>query len=86
MPKLREKMKKIFVCLAALITIGSISPVSAGSSFCANDDFCAGFDEGYKIVKGDMVLVPLCPLEPVTPIDSTPFREGIKAGIAAARK
>lgn len=79
-------MKKSFIYLAAIVGVGFISPVSAGSSFCANDDFCAGFDEGYKLVKGDMVLVPLCPLEPLTPLGSTPFREGIKAGIRAARE
>lgn len=48
--------------------------------------FCAGFVEGYKTVKGNLALVPLCPIEPITPIGSTPFREGIKAGIAAAMR
>ena len=47
-------------------------------------DFQSGFEEGYKSIKGDMVLVPLCPLEPLTPLGSTSFREGIKAGIRAA--
>lgn len=47
-------------------------------------DFCAGFEEGFKAVKGDMVLVPLCPLAPITPIGSTPYREGLKAGMRAA--
>lgn len=79
-----EKMRKPFICLAVVVGAGVISPVSAGSSFCATEDFCAGFDEGYKLMKGDMVLVPLCPLEPLTPLGSTPFREGIKAGIRAA--
>jgi hypothetical protein len=79
-------MKKILMSLAVIVGIGFISPVSAGSTFCANDDFCAGFEEGYKLLKGDMALVPLCPLEPLTPLGSTPFREGIKAGIRAARE
>ena len=48
------------------------------------DSFEAGFEEGYKSVKGNMVLVPLCPLAPLTPLGSTPFREGVKAGIRAA--
>ena len=48
------------------------------------DDFKTGFEQGYKSVKGDMVLVPLCPLPPLTPLGSTPFQEGIKAGIKAA--
>jgi hypothetical protein len=50
------------------------------------DEFCHGFEEGYKSIEGDMVIVPICPIAPITPIDSTPFREGIKAGIAAALK
>lgn len=48
--------------------------------------FCDGFSEGYKTVKGDMVIVPICPIEPITPIGSTSFREGIKAGIVAAQE
>lgn len=50
------------------------------------DDFCRGFAEGYKIVKGDMAIVPICPIAPITPIGSTPYREGIKAGMAAANR
>ena len=50
------------------------------------DEFCAGFSEGYKTIKGDMVMVPMCPMAPMTPMGSTPFREGIKAGIAAAQR
>ena len=48
------------------------------------DNFCSGFEEGYKSIKGDMVLVPMCPLAPLTPMGSTDFREGIKAGIRKA--
>jgi len=61
------------------IVAGLLSYASAGQ-----DEFCAGFEEGYKTVKGDMVIVPICPIAPITPIDSTDFREGIKAGIKAA--
>ncbi len=43
------------------------------------ESFGAGFEEGYKSIKGDMVLVPLCPSPPLTPLGSTDFREGIKA-------
>jgi len=48
-------------------------------------DFCAGFEMGYKTVKGNMVVVPVCPVAPVTPVGSTPYQEGIKAGMRAAR-
>jgi hypothetical protein len=46
--------------------------------------FCDGFSEGYQTVKGNMAMVPICPIEPITPIGSTPFREGIKAGMKRA--
>ena len=46
--------------------------------------FRAGFKEGYRTVKGNLALLPLYPLTPLVPIGSTPFREGIKAGIRAA--
>jgi hypothetical protein len=72
-------MKKTIT--ACLVGIGLVSFASAGQ-----DEFCAGFEEGYKTVKGDMVIVPICPIAPITPIDSTDFREGIKAGIKAANE
>ena len=50
----------------------------------SDSQFCAGFALGYKTIKGNMVLVPLCPLEPLTPLGSTPFQEGLKAGMLAA--
>ena len=62
-----------------LIVTGLSTYASAGQ-----DEFCAGFKEGYKTVKGVMVIVPICPIPPITPIGSTDFREGIKAGIKAA--
>jgi len=70
-------MKKFIY--TAILTAGLTSTVFAGQ-----DAFCAGFEEGYKTVKGDMVIVPICPIPPITPIGSTDFREGIKAGIRAA--
>ena len=66
--------------LVALAMLGFTSMAQAGQ-----DEFCAGFTEGFKSIKGDMVLVPLCPLAPLTPLGSTDFREGIKAGIRAAQ-
>lgn len=49
-------------------------------------DFCDGFAEGWKTVKGDLSIVPICPIAPITPIGSTAHREGLKAGIARARR
>jgi hypothetical protein len=48
------------------------------------DEFCTGFSEGFKSVRGDVAMVPNCPITPVIPLGSTPRREGITAGIAAA--
>lgn len=49
------------------------------------DAFCDGFEEGYRAIKGELSVVPICPIAPITPIGSTPFREGVKAGMAKAR-
>lgn len=56
------------------------------SSSVLASDFCDGFVEGYKSVAGNSAFVPMCPFEPMTPFNSTPFREGIKAGITAAKR
>lgn len=48
--------------------------------------FCAGFTEGYKTIQGNRARVARCPIEPRTPRDSTDYREGIKAGIAAGKR
>lgn len=56
------------------------------SAHATQADFCAGFEEGYKAIKGNMVIVPICPIAPVTPIGSNDYREGLKAGMLAARR
>lgn len=58
----------------------------AQPAFADQNEFCAGFVEGYQSVKGDKAVVPSCPSAPATPNGSTPFREGLKVGIRAARK
>ena len=73
-------IKRLFSSLAVLVALLG-HPAVAGDQ----DEFCAGFEEGFKAAKGDMVLVPLCPLAPLTPLGSTPYREGLKAGMAAGR-
>lgn len=61
---------------------------SATSQVVRNEqrDFCNGFSEGWKAVKGDLAIVPICPIAPITPIGSTAYREGLKAGMARARR
>lgn len=48
--------------------------------------FADGYREGYRAIMGNMVVLPVVPVAPVTPVGSTPYREGIKAGIAAASR
>ena len=75
-------MKKTLAsCIFGIAALGATFLAYAGQ-----DEFCAGFSEGYKSIKGDMVIVPICPIAPITPIGSTDFREGIKAGISAAQR
>jgi hypothetical protein len=69
-------MKNILKFSVALFSISASALL-----FAVQDEFCAGFEEGYKTIKGDVVIVPI---SPITPIDSTDFREGIKAGLRAA--
>ena len=70
-------MKTIKIITLLILTLSA-------TSIFAKSDFCRGFEMGYKTIKGNMVMVPLCPLEPLTPLGSTPYQEGIKAGIKAA--
>lgn len=69
----------VAVTLALLALTTSRIEAQAGA-------FCRGFDEGWKSLRGELVVPPICPIEPITPIGSTPFREGIKLGMAAAQK
>ena len=64
----------LFVALA-------IAPLS--SAIAQSGAFCRGFSEGFKAQRGDIAIVPICPIEPIVPIGSTSFREGIKAGMEA---
>lgn len=59
-----------------------------GAQAQSNDrkQFCAGYEEGFRSIKGKHAYLPTCPYAPSTPYGSTPFREGIKAGIARAQR
>ncbi len=76
-----KTMKRSFLAVALVAGVSFAQP-----SFSTQKEFCDGFEEGYKSIKGDMVIVPICPIAPITPIGSTDFREGIKAGIREAQK
>ena len=66
-----------------LLTLASVVFLTTVSGALASD-FCDGFKVGYQTVKGNNSFVPFCPFEPLIPLNSTPFQEGIKAGIKAA--
>ena len=55
-------------------------------AFATQAEFCAGFTEGYKTIKGNMVMVPMCPMAPMERMGTTHYRMGILAGINAARR
>ena len=72
-----NKISITFIFLASVL----LSPIALAKS-----DFCKGFDVGYKSIKGDLAIVPICPIEPITPIGSNPYREGILKGQEVARR
>jgi len=67
------------------ITLAFVMMLATASTTLASE-FCDGFEMGYKTIKGNNVYVPYCPYEPYTPYGSTPYQEGLKAGIKAAMK
>jgi len=67
------------------VLVASLALFVTSFAFAGQDEFCAGFAEGYKSIKGDLAMVPMCSMAPMTPMGSTDFREGIKAGIRAAQ-
>ena len=73
-------MRKVRISLAVIAFIFNFG------AYASQSEFCAGFEEGFKSIKGNMVIVPICPIAPITPIGSTDFREGLKAGIRAASR
>lgn len=50
-----------------------------------DNNFQKGFEEGYRMIMGSFSLMPLTPLQPLIPLGSTPFREGLKLGIKHAK-
>ena len=69
--------KSIISAVAVVLTSLSLNAFAS--------EFCDGFEMGYKTVKGNNVMVPMCPMAPMTPMGYTPYQEGIKAGMKAAR-
>jgi len=72
---------KILILTIALAVAGL---TFTGVAHADRAQFCAGFVEGFKSVKGNRARVPRCPREPRTSRGQTDFRMGITAGIRAA--
>jgi hypothetical protein len=72
-------MKRHATAVVLAATLTSLSALAGPS------DFCNGYAEGYRSVRGDAAPVPACPQERPVPHGSSAFREGVKAGIQAGR-
>ena len=46
-----------------------------------DDDYAAGFEEGFRAVAGSAAHLPHLPHQPHTKHGQTPFRMGIRKGI-----
>ena len=69
----------------AVILLATIAALSTAQLTLADqNEYCSGFEEGYKSVAGDAAATPACPAAPATPAGSTDFREGLRDGIEAA--
>lgn len=75
------QMKLTLTSAIVAVSMSLSFPVVAGQG-----EFCDGFEEGYKSLKGDMVIMPICPIAPITPVGSKDFREGLKLGIREAQR
>jgi hypothetical protein len=75
----RPTMKIAVILLTATVALSTAQLTLAGQ-----DEYCWGFNEGYKSVAGDAAATPACPAAPATPAGSTDFREGLKDGMNAA--
>ena len=74
-------MKTWISILAVLFLLAPFSEAHGQKS-----QFCRGFSEGWRTEKGELAVEPICPIEPITPIGSTPYREGLKAGMGAGQR
>ena len=46
-----------------------------------DNDYRAGFEQGFRAVAGANAVLPVVPVQPVTRVGQTPFRMGIRKGI-----
>jgi len=65
------------ILIAVLVMFAQVSLAS---------DWCDGFKEGYKLVKGNNIYVPPCPAQQAAKAGITQRQQGMKAGMRAAKR
>jgi len=55
-----------------------------GYSSVPHDDFRAGFEAGYRAIRGKSVALPAPPAAPATRANMTPFLMGVRRGLERA--
>ena len=45
------------------------------------NDYREGFVQGFRAIRGDVAVLPVLPVQPVTSVGRTPFQMGIIRGI-----
>jgi hypothetical protein len=68
------------------IAAAALATIACAAYADDREDFCRGYAEGYKSVKGGSANPPACPGTPGIPGGSTAFREGLKAGQVDAKR
>lgn len=72
-------MKNMIKVLSAALMLAMWLPAVADQ-----DEYCDGFRDGYRKIKGSTATVPACPKMPSKHENATDYREGYQAGIRAA--
>ncbi len=77
-------------CAAITIVAGPSQHCASvmGSGFA--DGWKAGYEAGWKQVKGQLAIAPIAPIPPIAPIDQNTYQggynNGLVAGMEAAKK
>lgn len=48
------------------------------------DDYKAGFEAGYRAIRGTNAMLPMLPMQPMTKMNMTPFLMGVRKGLERA--
>lgn len=51
-----------------------------------DESYEAGFEAGYRALRGTTPTLPMLPMEPMTKMNMTPFLMGVRKGIEKASK